>query len=378
MKMVPLGDVITAAGPRSKGDLDLPVYSVTKHSGFVPSLEYFKKQVFSRETAGYRIVEPGEFSYATIHLDEGSIGVAPERALISPMYTVFKADPRYVFTPYLLRFLKSPRALASYEFMGSGAVHRRKAISLQKLSSMNVPLPSVEEQRRIASILDQADTLRTQRRTQLAHLDTLPQAIFHEMFGDPLATTNNRTRLGDIAEIMTGNSPSRTNPENFGTGIDWIKSDNLGSTFTTPAHEQLTVIGSKRARIAPSGSILITCIAGSRTSIGKCSINEDSVSFNQQINAILPSENFDSMFMLWQIKSCPELVRSASTGGMKGLVSKSSLAAIRVLNPPMDQQQEFASYVARCLRTRGALRRQATSADDLFASLQSRAFRGEL
>ena len=50
---------------------------------------------------GYKLVEPGNFAYATIHLDEGSIGIAPERALISPMYTVFRVDESRVDPGYL-------------------------------------------------------------------------------------------------------------------------------------------------------------------------------------------------------------------------------------------------------------------------------------
>ncbi len=85
--------------------MSLPVYSVTKHDGFVPSVEYFKKQVFSRDLSSYRVVEPGQFAYATIHLDEGSIGIAPERCLISPMYTVFTHDAARVHPDYLLGLL---------------------------------------------------------------------------------------------------------------------------------------------------------------------------------------------------------------------------------------------------------------------------------
>ena len=75
---VPLGSVANPVKRKAKTGSLLPVYSVTKHSGFVPSLEYFKKQVFSRDTKGYREVQRGEVAYATIHLDEGSIGVSPE------------------------------------------------------------------------------------------------------------------------------------------------------------------------------------------------------------------------------------------------------------------------------------------------------------
>ena len=74
-------------------DSSADVYSVTKYDGFVRSLDYFKKQVFSRDLSTYKIVRKGEFAYSTIHLDEGAIGLLEdEEALISPMYTVFQVD----------------------------------------------------------------------------------------------------------------------------------------------------------------------------------------------------------------------------------------------------------------------------------------------
>ncbi len=65
---------------------------------------------------------------------------------------------------------------------GSGGQRR---IPRQFLESLEIPLPPLPEQRRIAAILDKADALRTQRREALAQLDRLAQAIFVEMFGDP-------------------------------------------------------------------------------------------------------------------------------------------------------------------------------------------------
>lgn len=151
MKIVRLGELISSSGRRA-GDNELaPVYSVTKHSGFIPSLEYFKKQVYSRDLSSYRLVNQGEFAYATIHLDEGSIGIAPKKALISPMYTVFSVDKSRVDPGYLIRFMKSPQALIQYQQFGRGAIHRRKAISLKSLGALKTPLPPLDEQRRIAA-----------------------------------------------------------------------------------------------------------------------------------------------------------------------------------------------------------------------------------
>lgn len=208
MKTVPLGEVVRAAGKRAGKESTLPVYSVTKHSGFVPSLEYFKKQVFSRDVEGYKLVEPGDFAYATIHLDEGSIGVAPERGLISPMYTVFQADRSHVDTSYLIRYLKSPRALAMYGLLGKGAVHRRKAISLSALGNLPIPLPPLAEQRRIAATLDQADAIRTKRRQVLADLESLVDSIFDNMFGRQRFNLVESGRL--MPDMRNGLSPAST------------------------------------------------------------------------------------------------------------------------------------------------------------------------
>lgn len=380
MTDVELKELIKPAGRRAGSDSQVPVYAVTKHAGFVPSLEYFKKQVFSRDVTGYKLVEPGDFAYATIHLDEGSIGVAPERALISPMYTVFRPNQERVDPSYLIRFLKSPRAMAHYPTLGKGAVHRRKAISLAALGSLQVPLPPLDEQRRIAAILDHADNLRTKRRKVLTHLDTLPQEIFRDMFGDPLRNDRqlHTARISQVATVVTGNSPSRNDANNFGSSIEWLKSDNLGSFVASEATEKLSKIGRARARIAPPDSVLVTCIAGSPKSIGKASLIDREASFNQQINAVLPSDHLDPVFLLTQLKAAPDLVRTKSTGGMKGLVSKSAFQSIEILLPPIVDQKLFAGRLTVITAKSTHTAHLLDLHEKLFRSLQSRAFKGEL
>lgn len=380
MKMVPLGDIVQKSGSRAKNDTDFQVYSVTKHDGFVPSEQYFKKQVFSKDLSSYTRVKAGEFAYATIHLDEGSIGIAPVDCLISPMYTVFAVDQTVADSDYLIRLLKSPPAIAQYDRLGNGSVHRRRSIPLAALGQLNVPLPPLDEQRRIAAILDKADAIRQKRRQAIAHLDSLAQSIFYASFGDPLA--NNRHRqtasIGSLAEVVTGSSPSRANPANFGTKIEWLKSDNLGPETATIADEKLSELGRSKARNAPSGSVLVTCIAGSARSIGKSSIVDRDVTFNQQINAVLPSRIVDPIFLLWQLKTAPELVRAKSTGGMKGLVNKSAFKSIEILLPSLLEQLEFRASIERIRNIRAAQNEMRQAEERLFASLQSRAFRGEL
>ena len=279
---------------------------------------------------------------------------------------------------FLGHMLGTPDVLAQAVKRKSGSAIRR--IILSDLKKVEIPLPPLPEQRRIAAILDHADALRANRREVLTRLDVLARSIFNEMFGDPLTNPKGlpRARIGSVAAVVTGNSPSRADTSNFGDSIEWIKSGNLGGDVASTADEWLSETGRAKARVAPSGSILVTCIAGSPSSIGKASLVDRDVAFNQQINAILPSDMIDTAFLLSQLKTAPKLVRAKSTGGMKGLVNKSAFQSIEILLPRIGLQRGFAERINCLDRLHRIAKSSLTAEDALCASLQSRAFRGEL
>lgn len=277
---------------------------------------------------------------------------------------------------YLYHWLRSRTTYL--QALGNGATF--KELSKGTTERIQIPLPSLDKQRRIATILDHADALRTKRRQILCHIESGIRAIFFDMFGDPVLNRRGlpTASLGSLAEVMTGSSPARADGGNFGKYIEWIKSNNLGNDVATQADEWLSERGRMKARVAPAGSILVTCIAGSPTSIGKASMVDREVAFNQQINAILPSPRVNSTFLLAQLKTAPQLVRARSTGGMKGLVNKSAFQSIEVLSPSLNRQREFADRVAEVDKQSAAARRMCNYGDELYDSLQSRAFRGGL
>lgn len=254
-------------------------------------------------------------------------------------------------------------------------------ITRQNLVRVEVPLPPIEEQRRIAAILAEADALRAKRREVLTLNDDLTKSIFLDMFGDPVSNPRRwPTRpLSKWGVIVTGNTPSRAIRDNYGPGIEWIKSDNIDATRLHPrrASETLSQLGARSARVAPVGSILIVCIAGSPASIGRAAMLDRDAAFNQQINALIPKVG-DVRFMLSQLRVSPTLVQARSTGGMKGLVSKGRLAGAELLDPPLSRQREFASRAAAIDSLRDSFDDAAMQSDRLFSSLQARAFSGRL
>lgn len=202
VRMVKLGKLITSSGYKAKNEVGLPVYSVTKYAGFIRSSEYFTKQVYSKNTSTYKVVQPGEFAYATIHLDEGSIGIAPEKCIISPMYTVFKiTSPEALLPDYLIRILKSPPYLVKYSTLGKGSVNRRKSISLSSLENLEIPLPNLKEQKRIVDILNKIKLIQEARERQLAALDRLKHSLLQETIK---SSTTQEIPVGKVISLKSG------------------------------------------------------------------------------------------------------------------------------------------------------------------------------
>lgn len=334
-----------------------------------------KEQITSAGAASGRQIPAGTV-LLSFKLSIGKVAISGiplytnEAIAALPIRRDAQLDPQY-----LLRALQSLSLADSANRAAMGATLNRAA-----LESIHIPLPPLPEQKRIAAILDRADCLLARRRQSLALLDELARSAFLAMFGNPLHNPHGlrRSSVGSLAEVMTGSSPPRSDTNNFGDTIEWIKSDNLGPEIATIATEWLSEVGRSRARVAPPGSVLVTCIAGSPTSIGKASIVDRAVAFNQQINAVLPSDAIDPAFLLGQLKVAPTLVRAKSTQGMKGLVNKSAFSAIELLVPPLEDQRAYAARVEAIQAKRRAHQASMERLSSLFDACQYRAFSGEL
>jgi type I restriction enzyme S subunit len=168
---VSLGEIVTEVGTRNRTSDKLPVLSSTKHHGLVLSEEYFGKKVYANDTSNYRVVERGEFAYATNHIEEGSIGYQNicDAGLVSPIYTVFKSK-NTIADSYLYRLLKSPLLIHLYQINTNASVDRRGSLRYKEFAKIKVWLPGEEEQSAIAQVLDTADhelRLLKQQRTAL-------------------------------------------------------------------------------------------------------------------------------------------------------------------------------------------------------------------
>lgn len=333
-----------------------------------------------REISKRSRVDRGDILFAMIGTIGNPVLVDIDTEFSIKNVALFKFSKSPIDAKYFKYLLETPIITQQLDSEQRGGT--QKFVSLKVLRNILIPHPSLEEQRRIAAILDKADAVRRKRQRAIALTEELLRTTFLEMFGDPI--TNPKGWAVDVLEnfgrIITGNTPPRANPENYGDHIEWIKSDNITTPnhFLTEAAEKLSYQGKKIGRVVPVGAVLVACIAGSRSSIGRAALADREVAFNQQINAVIPNSDVDPYFIYTQFFIAQHLVQAQSTDSMKGLVSKSKFSSIQFIKPPEQKQREFGNFFLSFHKFFLNLHKNVQLSDNLFNSLIQRAFRGEL
>lgn len=177
-KCEPINAIAEEVSERHIGDAPIEVLSCSKYDGFVRSLDYFKKKVFSSDLDGYKKVWRNDFGFPSNHIEEGSIGLQDivDVGLVSPIYTVFRFDPTKVVSEFALAVLKTAVYRHIFEVSTSASVDRRGSLRWSEFAKLPFPLPSIEEQ---VSIME---VLRTGR-AEIAALTYKIQAVSNQKRG---------------------------------------------------------------------------------------------------------------------------------------------------------------------------------------------------
>ena len=378
VKMVKLGTLIKPAKLQKCGNDDYPVLSMTMHNGLVFQSDKFKKSVASQDKSTYKVVHRNQLVIG-FPIDEGVLATQriTDAGIVSPAYGIWDVDLTKIIPEFLEYALRCNRAIDYYKAKLRGSTARRRSLPTPTLLELDVPLPDIEQQRLALTTIRHAKNALDSRQAQLTKLDELIKARFVEMFGDPVTNPFNwpTVELGQRCEIITGNTPSRAEPENYGTFIEWIKSDNINtpSTFLTPAQEYLSEVGFQKCRFVESGSLLMTCIAGSLNCIGNVAVTNRRVAFNQQINAITPTCD-NVLYLYWLMILSKPAIHKTINMALKGILSKSQLSSIKFPFPSIECQNQFAAFVAEVDKSKVEVQKALDQTQLLFDSLMQQYF----
>lgn len=177
-----ISEIASPSTERNVSGEPLPVLTCSKHLGFVDSLGYFKNQVFSRDTSGYKIIRRGEIGYPANHVEEGSIGLQNlyDAALVSPIYVVFRVSEG-VHSYFLHRLLKLDSYRQQFQTSTSSSVDRRGSLRWPAFSQLLVTLPPLAEQQTIVAVLSDMDAEIAALETRLVKTRQVKQWMTQEL-----------------------------------------------------------------------------------------------------------------------------------------------------------------------------------------------------
>lgn len=178
-----MGNVAEEVAVRNKKQEEIPVLSCSKYDGFVDSLKYFKKQVYSSDTSNYKIIRRGEFGFPANHVEEGSIGLQStyEKGIVSPIYVVFRVDTERVDQFFLYKLLKTEHYRQVFSAATSASVDRRGSLRWKQFSNIKVSLPSLEEQIAISRVIQVAEREERMLEHSLEKLQSEKRALMQQL-----------------------------------------------------------------------------------------------------------------------------------------------------------------------------------------------------
>lgn len=294
-------------------------------------------------------------------------------------------DPGVAEVPYLLHVLKS----RVRSIVASGVGGAQPNISQGIVKNLLLPVPPLAEQRRIADVLDRADALRSQRRAAIAELDTLTQAIFLDMFGDPVTNPKGwaeKMLLGGAADIVSGVTKGRSPAGKPTRAVPYLAVSNVQDRaldLTTVKTLEATESEIQRYKLEPFDLMLTE--GGDPDKLGRGTLwageLPECIHQNHIFRVRLTSCELTPLFLSWLVGG-PRgkryfLQAAKQTTGIASINMK-QLRSFPLFVPPLELQQNFARRVDEVEKLKAAQRSSLAELDALFATLQHRAFRGEL
>lgn len=337
-------------------------------------------RIISSETVENGELASSKFSFGPRHILYGKLRPYLAKIALPDFNGICSTDilpvlpNEHIEKNYLAHFLRQSTMVAYANNLATGANLPR--LNPKALAEFPIPLPPLDEQKRIAGILDQADALRRLRTRALEKLNTLGQAIFHEMFGDPAANPKEfeSCTLSEIIKIIGGSQPAKKH-FHYEDGPDLVRfvqtRDFRTDSYKTyvpkdlakrPFQEDDVIIG----RYGPPVFQIFRGLSGT---------------YNVALMKAEPRKEITKDFIYYLLRE-PRLHsyvvgNSERTGGQSG-VNLALLNDYPVFKPPLSLQEKFTEQLQDVEAIKASAECSFLAAHSLFASLQHRAFRGEL
>ena len=252
------------------------------------------------------------------------------------------AIPRYVF--YFMWNLHSSGKTDLLQNKTTGI----RNLQVKSYLNENCPLLPLEEQHKIAAVLDKVSDLIAKRRQQLDKLDELVKSRFVEMFGSiHESKIYPYSLIKELTDVVSGGTPSRENRDYWEEGnICWVKTTELQNTEIFDTEEKITQLGidNSSAKLVPADTILIAMYGQGKTRGMTAYLQVESTT-NQACACILPSSKINQRYLWNYLILSYDKLRDMAKGGNQPNLNGNIIKNFNVLVPPIELQNQFADFV---------------------------------
>ena len=244
-----------------------------------------------------------------------------------------------------------------------------------RIAEIEIPLPSLEEQRRIATVLDKVSDLIAKRRAQLDKLDELVKARFVEMFGDPSENTRWPTiKLSQIGELNRGVSKHRprNDPRLLGGVYPLIQTGDVSNSdlYILSYSSTYSELGLKQSRLWKSGTLCITIAAN----IAQTSILTFDACFPDSVVGFIPSDNTNSVFIHYWFSFFQKILEEQAPQVAQKNINLKILSDLDVIVPPYTLQEDFSAFVGQVEKLKLTIQQSLDKLETLKKALMQQYF----
>lgn len=250
-----------------------------------------------------------------------------------------------------------------------------KHLSVKKINAIQIPLPPLPEQKRIAALLDAADSLRQKDKALLAKYDELSKSLFLEMFGDPVRNEKGWEKVPTI-KYSTCVVPGRDKPKSFTGKTPWITTSDLihlGATFDSKMNIGLSSdeIREVKSKVIPVDSVIMTCVG----ELGIVSTNKSEIVVNQQLHAFICGKELNNVFLMHNLSfQKPYMIKMASSTTVP-YMNKTIANNTPTIVPPIELQIQFAERVKIIETQKRQVELSLAKSEEIFRGVMGEVFK---
>ena len=335
------------------------------------------KQMVERGSVGTstHAFDAGNLLYSKLRPYLNKVFLPEESGFCTTELVPLRPDLSLVRRDYLAAYLRSPKFLAWVDQQVDGAKMPR--VSMKVFWEHEIELPTLDEQKRIAAILDKADSLRRKRQQAIRLADDFLRAVFLDMFGDPVTNPKEWPveNLSNLCDVATGATPSRDAPSYFDGPHPWIKTGEVDSDWIVSAEERISdsAIAETNCKLFPPQTILVAMYGQGKTR-GKVGMLGIPAATNQACAAILPSSKVNSEFLFSQLRMSYEALREMGRGGNQENLNLGMIKTLDILRPPTELVSKYSAIRKQLKALSKPQQEVETHSLKLAASLQAEFF----